>query len=202
MDLTQIIAGIQGTENGQSLAKNLTDYLEELNAGHNTKVEQLTSQLDTLTAAVGIETGTTQEKIAAANQAIASLSKERDVLKTEKTALETTIALNTRQSLIRLAAEKGNANATVLEAMIADEEVKVEAGNVTVNNIPLKEWATEHKAPFLAALFPTEQAPGSSLPKTPPHSTTEKTGTTEEAKSAIDTYFEQTYKLPDLKNYA
>jgi ABC-type transporter Mla subunit MlaD len=199
--LAQIIAEIQksGVENSEALAKDLTDFVGGLNADHESKIGGLTSQIDTLTTAMGIDQGSTQDKLSAANTAIASLNAERDSLKSECANLQGAIAKNSRDSLIRTAAETEKVNATVLEAIIGTDEVKVEDGKVTVNNQPLKEWVEQHKAPFVPALY-SSTPPGSKLPGTPPHSQpTDNTGSDEKKPaSAIDNYFEQNYKVPEF----
>jgi flagellar capping protein FliD len=198
MKLAQIIAAIQksGMENAEAVAQELTKLVGGLNADHESKISDLTSQIDTLTTAMGIDQGSTQDKLSAANTAIASLNSERDTLKTECTKLQESIAKNSRDSLIRSAAETEKVNATVLEAIIGTDEVKIEDGKVTVNNQPLKEWVEQHKAPFVPALYNASNT--NNLPNSPPHS--QPPGATDEKKpsSAIDSYFEQNYKVPEF----
>lgn len=207
MKFTELIKAIQdsGIENAETLAKSLTDHVNSLNTEADKKIQKLNSQIENLTAAIGIETGTTEERLAAAKNSLATLTKERDDLKAEKEKLQTQITQSQKQELIRSAAEKGKASAEVLSALISDEELKVEGDTVTVNGKPLKDWASENKSAFLTALFPETTNTTKQLPNTPPHSKKEDgkgkgkdNSGDQNDKSVTDRYFEQTYKVPDF----
>jgi hypothetical protein len=200
MKLTQIIAAIQKSsmENAEAVAQGLTDYVAQLGNEQESRIKDLTTQIDTLTTAMGIDQGSTEEKLNAANTAIAALNTERETLKAENVTLQGTIALNSREALIRSVAEIEKVNATVLEAVLGTEEVTIEAGKVTVKNQSLKEWVKQNKAAFIPALYAA--GANKNLPKTPPHQQTPAGDSEEEEEektsSAIDNYFDQNYKVP------
>ena len=203
MKLTEIVAAIQksGLENAGEVAQALTDYVDSLNSSHDTVVNRLNSQLETLTKAVGVETGTNEERLKAASTAIQSLTAERDRLVKEQEDLTKQIAKSQKQQLIRDAAAVGQASPVVLEKLISDEEIKTEGEKVLVGEKPLKEWAEANHPAFMAALFPTENTTNK-LPSTPPHKKADgrKQEVEEDGqpKSVADEYMSKHYKVPEF----
>ena len=199
MNLDQIIAKIQasGIEGSEAIAKAINEYFSSLTADFDEKTGVLNAQIDNLTTAIGISEGTTTEKLAAAKNALGSLTKERDELKTKAELLETTVARNQRQQIVNSAAAVAKADPVVLSTILGDAELKVDGDKVTVGDRSLTDWAKAEKAPFMAALFPTVAT--NKLPGSPPHQqpTSDKTES-QEPKSPADSYFDSYYKKPSF----
>lgn len=204
MDLSEIIAAIQksGIENSEVLTKGITDYAKSLQKTHDKETSSLTKQIETLTTAVGIDRGTTEERIAAANNAISKLTEENSTLKADKESLSSSLAKTQKDIAVKDAASISKANATVLSTLIGEEELTVEGEKVLVGGKELKTWAQDKHSPFMSALFPTEQHSQNSYSDAPAHSDKSQVishkSEKESEKSVADKHVERFYKKPEF----
>lgn len=207
MDLSEIISAIQnsGIENSEKLTKAITDYTKSLQKTHEKESSNLINKIEALTTAVGIDRGTTEERIAAANNAISKLTEENSVLKTDKESLSASLAKTQKDIAVKDAASISKANATVLSTLIGDEELTVEGEKVLVAGKELKAWAQDKHSPFMSALFPTEQQQQaqSNYSDAPAHFETKSQvasskSETESEKSVADKHVERFYKKPEF----
>ena len=201
MDLTEIIAAIQGSglENAEKLAKGIADYAMTQKDNYDTELGKLTSQIDTIATAVGIDQGTVEQKVAATNSLVQTLATENTQLKTEKEDLSTQLSANKKQIAIKDAASVVKASPEVLSALIKDEEIKTEGDKVWIGDKELREWVEENHAPFLPAIFPKAQTEtNTGFNDAPPHGSTPQKTEEPEEKSVVDRHMEKFYKKPEF----
>ena len=203
MNLTEIVSAIQksGMDKAEEVAQALTDHVNGLKSDHEGQVNKLSKQIENLTSAIGVDSGTTEERLNSASSKVKSLTTDLDALIAEKENLIKQLTQNQKQQLIRQAADTGKASAVVLERLISDEEVKVEGSSVTVAGTPLKDWAETNHPAFVSALFPEVKLP--KLPNTPPHTKSEVGSQKSEVKdetpkSAWENHSERFYKKPEF----
>ena len=204
MNFTEIIAAIQasGMDKAEEISKDLTNHVESLKTENDKQITKLSKQIENLATAAGIESGTTEERLAAASSAIKSLTEQKESLAAEKENLTQQIAKSQKQQLIANAASKSNASAAVLDKLIGDEEVKIEGDKVMVAGKPLKDWAEANHNPFMASLFP--EASKTKLTNTSPHKTQEKgkddssKEKDDESKTASQKHVDRYYKKPSF----
>ncbi|MGL5944260.1 MAG: hypothetical protein ACRC2S_28595 [Waterburya sp.] len=203
MNLTEIVSAIQksGMDKAEELAQALTDHVNGLKSDHEGQVNKLSKQIENLTSAIGVDSGTTEERLNSAGSKVKNLTADLDALIAEKENLTKQLTQNQKQQLIKQAADTSKASAVVLERLISDEEVKVEGSNVTVAGTPLKDWAETNHPAFISALFPEIKLP--KLPNTPPHNNSQVSSHNSQVgedkpKSAWENHSERFYKKPEF----
>lgn len=216
MTLAELIAKIQKLKiedtDANILAQEVKDLFQNQQKENDTKVSQLNDKIDTLTAAIGIDSGTTEEKLIVATNKLTTLTKENETLTAKNQELTTKIANSERADSVRQAARVAGVEPTVLNTLLGEEKLTIDGNKVLVGDKELKTWAEANHQPFLSALYPesstqTETSNTETKNKfssAPPHNKSESTnpGTNSHGKNEesylVDDYLGKRYKAPSF----